>query len=302
MNIGIIGIGGIGGYLGAKLTSYYPSTSDLRIHFIARGEHLKAINQNGIKLITPIETTVSHPFLATNSAFDCDKMDYIFYCTKSYDVKDSLRQIMPMIKAETVIIPFLNGVLGYETLKEALPDNLVCEACAYIFSEIDSPGVIKETTPKNFFYFGDSFSITDSLIEIAKIARGAGINIMYSPDIKRRVWEKFEYISPLATLTAAYNITCGQIVESDDYTAKIMALYNEFESVAFAKNVLKKTSLADSMYEKLLSAPYTATTSMQRDHVAGKKTEKESLVNYIIDEAEKYGIDTPVYKELERII
>jgi 2-dehydropantoate 2-reductase len=52
MRIGIIGIGGIGGYYGGKLALKYAGSGEHEIIFFARGEHLAAIRKNGLKLVT----------------------------------------------------------------------------------------------------------------------------------------------------------------------------------------------------------------------------------------------------------
>ena len=40
MRIGIIGIGGVGGYYGGKLAMKYTGTGEHQVIFFARGEHL----------------------------------------------------------------------------------------------------------------------------------------------------------------------------------------------------------------------------------------------------------------------
>ncbi len=37
--IGILGIGGVGGYFGGKLAAYYHNSNEVQIIFIARGEN-----------------------------------------------------------------------------------------------------------------------------------------------------------------------------------------------------------------------------------------------------------------------
>lgn len=53
MNIAIIGIGGVGGYFGGKLSK--GKSEELQIYFVARGEHGKKIRENGLVLKTSAE-------------------------------------------------------------------------------------------------------------------------------------------------------------------------------------------------------------------------------------------------------
>ncbi|MBW2638323.1 MAG: hypothetical protein JRC86_12545 [Deltaproteobacteria bacterium] len=67
MKIAVLGIGGVGGYYGAKLASAYASSEEHRIFFIARGDHLKAIQEKGLTLITPTESFSAIPSVATGN-------------------------------------------------------------------------------------------------------------------------------------------------------------------------------------------------------------------------------------------
>ena len=51
MRIGIVGIGGVGGYFGGKLAREYENSSEHEIIFIARGQHLNAIQKNGLQFL-----------------------------------------------------------------------------------------------------------------------------------------------------------------------------------------------------------------------------------------------------------
>jgi len=64
LRIGIIGIGGVGGYFGGKLVREYEGSEQHEIIFIARGEHLKAIQKNGLRLFTKEGDYIARPKIA----------------------------------------------------------------------------------------------------------------------------------------------------------------------------------------------------------------------------------------------
>ncbi|HNX23285.1 MAG TPA: 2-dehydropantoate 2-reductase N-terminal domain-containing protein, partial [Spirochaetota bacterium] len=45
MNIAVIGIGGVGGYFGGKLSRLLKDNKNLNIYFIARNQHLAEIKK-----------------------------------------------------------------------------------------------------------------------------------------------------------------------------------------------------------------------------------------------------------------
>ena len=82
----IVGIGGVGGYYGGLLARKYENHPEIEISFVARGAHLEAIQQNGLKVIAENETFVARPAIATNNVSETGIADYIILATKSYDL------------------------------------------------------------------------------------------------------------------------------------------------------------------------------------------------------------------------
>jgi 2-dehydropantoate 2-reductase len=67
------------------------------IYFIARGEHLKAINQRGIVVKTPERTISAKPCLATSDIGEIPSPDLILLCVKSYDLNQAVASIKTVI-------------------------------------------------------------------------------------------------------------------------------------------------------------------------------------------------------------
>ncbi|GAB3169135.1 2-dehydropantoate 2-reductase N-terminal domain-containing protein [Telluribacter humicola] len=80
--IGIIGIGGIGGFIGAPLVNYYSQTDGVEIVFICRGETLKSISSRGLILKAAEKEIVAHPVLVSDDAKHIGKLDAVFITTK----------------------------------------------------------------------------------------------------------------------------------------------------------------------------------------------------------------------------
>ena len=99
MNIGIIGIGGVGGYFGGKLTGLLGQYKDLKIYFVARNKHLEEIKKNGLILST-IEKgeTICRPTMATDDIDELPELDLCFLCVKSYDFNSVLKAVKTKLK------------------------------------------------------------------------------------------------------------------------------------------------------------------------------------------------------------
>jgi len=95
LRIGIIGIGGVGGYFGGKLAREFEKSSEHEIIFIARGEHLKAIQKNGLHLFTKEGDGIAWPNIATDNPAVAGLFDLVFFCTKSYSLETQRGNLPP---------------------------------------------------------------------------------------------------------------------------------------------------------------------------------------------------------------
>jgi 2-dehydropantoate 2-reductase len=107
MKIAIIGIGGVGGYYGGKLSTHYGDHNDVEVTFIARGEHLKEIQKEGLKLITNEGTFIAKPDKATDNPANCGIFDLVLFCVKSYDLDHGAKLLYENISEKTVVITLM---------------------------------------------------------------------------------------------------------------------------------------------------------------------------------------------------
>src|SRR5690606_32572834 len=91
MRIGILGMGGIGGFVGAKLARAYSKDRDTQIIFICRGKTKEKILHEGLKFISPKETVTVHPDLTSDDPLEIGLLDLLIVATKSYALADAVR-------------------------------------------------------------------------------------------------------------------------------------------------------------------------------------------------------------------
>lgn len=300
INIGIIGIGGVGGYLGAHLSSYYGSNDSVRISLFARGESALAIKKNGLSLksIGLNNNIIARPYAVYEPHEKAPKMDYLFVCVKSYSVESIIERIKDVSDNHTVIIPFQNGVDGRLKIIEALPDRNVIDGCVYVISYIESPGVIVENgiPDKIRYFYGNTKADNKKLKELDTLLTAVSNQIILVDDISDIVWAKFSRISTLSTIQTYHNITSGQITENPIYKEEYSGLINEFAAVAKHLGYRLDDDILNINLAYVDVVPYGMTTSMQRDFTEGKLSELEGQTGYIVAEAKKAEISVPLYK------
>lgn len=298
--IGILGLGGVGGYFGGLLAKAYLESDTIEIIFIARGETQKVIAQNGLKIIADATETTVFPSLVSNNTKEIGELDYLLCATKTYDIETSFESVKNCISTNTIILPLYNGVDATERIQILFPENTVLQGCVYIVSMIESPGIIKKIGPYEKLFFGSKNAPVSKLNELQSIFEKANIESYLVENIEETVWEKFIFISALASATSYLNENIGGILNNTENKAIYSSLLIEIAAVAVAKGVTLPDDIVAQTIVKLEKTPKDATSSMHRDFLAGKNTEVVSLTKYVVDLAIKHGVATPVYQMIEK--
>ena len=294
MTIAILGIGGVGGYIGGKLAIRYHSGND-RIIFITRGENQRIINAEGLKLITPSGEELARPYTTTNDPLEIGIVDVLICCIKGYDLEESIRAYSQCISGETIVIPLLNGVDAPERIKLLVPQAEVWDGCVYIISQLTAPGRVTQSGSLNHIYLGSGSTEKSRADNIKTILLSAGLNVTVEVDISKIMWEKFFFISPLATLTSFVKLPIGKILSDSSYKEKLLALMNELYQIVKARNISLPENIIKETLHKLSSLPYETTSSMEKDFQKGKRTELKSLTGYVVESGKHFHIATPMY-------
>jgi 2-dehydropantoate 2-reductase len=104
MRIAIFGTGGAGGYFGAQL-----ALAGEDVVFIARGDHLRAMRANGLRLETPSGETIIRTE-ATDNPSEIGNVDAVLVGVKAWQVTEAANAIRPLVGSDTVVVPLQNGV------------------------------------------------------------------------------------------------------------------------------------------------------------------------------------------------
>ena len=296
--IGILGLGGVGGYFGGLLAKAYFESDVIEIVFIARGETQKAIAKNGLKIKTDTDEMTVFPSLVSDNPDEIGNLDYLICATKTYDIETSFKSIRKCITLNTIILPLYNGVDATERIQNLFPENTVLQGCVYIVSMIESPGIIKKIGSYEKLFFGSKTAPISKLTELQSIFESANIESYLVENIEETVWEKFIFISALASATSYLNQNIGGILNNPEYMEFYISLLNEITAVTVVKGLKLPSDIVAQTITKLEKSPQDNTSSMHRDLLAGHKTEVDSLTKYVVNEGLKYGVATPVYQKI----
>jgi 2-dehydropantoate 2-reductase len=269
MRVAIVGLGGVGGYLGAMFAK-----NGIDVVGFARGEHLEAIQKQGITVIED-QTQWSVHLNAAELNAASGHFDVVLFCVKSYDLEASYKLIAQHIDTNSILLSFSNGVNNGDILRR-LSNAVVLDGCVYILSHIEKPGIIRKKGKVFAAVFGGDAEATQKL---ATLFAQANLRCKTPNDIKTALWKKYIFIAAFATLSAYYEKSIGFIYEHHFEEAK--ALLEEI--AAFAKE-REGVDIYDEVEKSLQTAskvPYDSSTSMALDFKNKRKTELENLSGYV---------------------
>ena len=200
MKIAVIGAGGVGGYFGGRL-----ALGGHDVHFLARGRHLHAMRGNGLVIECDGGPFVVRSPNVTDDPRALKGAPIVLNTVKLWDLAQNGRDIAAagVVGAETVVIPFQNGVEAIDLLAEGIPRERIASGVAYIAATIREPGVIAVTGKMARLRFGPTAESQRAVMQsFADACKSAGIDADLSIDIRRTLWEKFIFLNAFSGVTA----------------------------------------------------------------------------------------------------
>ena len=299
MRIAVMGIGGVGGYYGGLLARRYGGDTDVEVVFIARGEHLKTIQAQGLQVKSVAQGDfTAHPDLATDDPSGCGTFDIVLLCVKGYSLTESAQLLTPAIGDDTIVIPLLNGVDNVEKLRSVLTKGRIWNGCVYISSLLTGPGSCRQVGGSCKMFFGNETKEEPDGKRVEDLFRKADIDAEYRSDIKNIAWEKYVFVSPVGNATTFRGRSMGAILEDDEGMRLMETLLDELLALAAAHTVRFPDNIKEATIEKVRGFPYEAKTSYQRDFEQGNSTEIDTFAGFIVDDARRLGLPAPAHEKV----
>lgn len=299
IKIGILGIGGIGGFVGAPLAKKYKDTNT-KIIFICRGETKNAIQNEGLTFESKGTKDTIFPDLVSDNPAEIGILDVLIITSKSYSVNEILATYKDCISNDTIIITLQNVVNAREIIRETLPElGEIMEGCIYVASNVKSPGHVQHVGgPGKIFVGGQKEN--KWLIDLLT---AGGLDITYVENINQILWKKYLFVAPVAGITSAYNVSFGQLLEDKNLMHTLEGMMIEIQSLASKNNISLTQEDIETSKDLLTKFPFESKSSLQLDFENNNQTEKHFLVDYVIENCKKHGIPTPFYESVnEKII
>ncbi|WP_119422719.1 ketopantoate reductase family protein [Desertibaculum subflavum] len=298
MKIAIIGAGGVGGYFGARLAA-----AGNEVHFVARGAHLKAMREHGLKVKSPCGDIALEPVNATDDASSIGPADIVLFCVKLYDTESAAAKLGPLVGKDTLVIPLQNGVDSAERMAAVVPPANVVGGVAYISATIAAPGQVAHLNKVHKLDFGRLDGQPDArLARFEAAGNAAGFVALHRTDITVALWEKFLFLASFAAVTAAARVDNAGIQKVPELSALLHDAMAEVAAIAKAKGIQLAADAVARNYKFVASMPGPMKASMAHDLDRGNRLEVDGLSGTIVRMGAALNVPTPVHRALHAIL
>lgn len=290
MNIVIYGTGGVGGYFGARLHQ-----AGNKVTFIARGEHLKAIQKNGLLLKSIKGNYLVSNALASNSLSDIVDIDLILICVKTWQLHKVAESIKPFLSNKTIVISLLNGVDNAVVLSSYINKNQVMGGLCKIVSKVEDYGIINHLSYEPTIVFSElNNTITKRALQLKAVFENAGFKTVLSTNIEQEIWTKFLFITTISAIGALTRATIGEMLAQPFIKNMMHLTALEIVEVAKSKGIYLPDDCIEKQFKIIENQLYNTTSSLQRDIMEGKPSELEAQNGMVVKLGKEMGIPTPV--------
>ncbi len=285
----IVGVGGVGGYFGARLAA-----DGNEVAFLARGAHGDAMRRNGLSVKSPCgDLHIDAPDVPADVA-DIGFADVILFCVKLWDVDAAAAQIKPLLAHDTAVIPVQNGVTTCDRLAELLGPHHVMGGVAKISAVIESPGVIRHKGRLAQLIFGERDGTASWRQDgVSTACQSAGIEHRVSNAIDRDIWEKFVLLAPLAGAACFYRAPVGAVIGDPDRHALLAELMRETAAVGRAAGVALDDGLVERILRQVHDFDPSTKPSMLVDLERGRRLELDWLTGEVVRLGRDLDVATP---------
>ncbi|MFI6938365.1 2-dehydropantoate 2-reductase [Streptomyces sp. NPDC050418] len=313
MKVAVVGAGAIGAYVGAAL---HRAGAD--VHLLARGPHLAAMRQHGVKVHSPRGDWTAHVH-ATDRAEDIGPVDHVFLGLKANSYAACGPLVEPLLQEHTSVIAAQNGIPWWyfhrhggpydgQRVESVDPGGSVSAVLAqeraigcvvYAATELEGPGVVRHIEGTRFSIGEPDRSVSKRCLEFSEAMQAGGLKCPVEPDLRNDIWIKLLgniSFNPISALTRA---TMREMCLHDSTRGVIELMMAETLAVASALDCRPEISIE----RRIAGAERVGDhrTSTLQDLEKGKPLELDVLLSAVVELAAISGVEVPTLRTVAAI-
>jgi 2-dehydropantoate 2-reductase len=311
MRLCIFGAGAIGGLLGARLAQ----AGEVEVTLIARGGHLAAMRERGLRLLAEGEDVTLTPRTA-GDAIEAGEQDYVIITLKASAVADAVEAMQPLLGPKTAVVMAVNGLPWWyfygvpgpwrdhrlasldpedKQWKGIGPERVI--ACVvYPAAEVVSHGVVRHVSGDRMSLGEPDGSRSPRVEALSQALIRAGFKAPVKTDIRTEIWVKLwgnVAFNPISALTGG---TLAQICTDPTTRALVRRVMTEAEVVAAKLGVTMPIGVERRVDGAAAVGDHK--TSMLQDFERGRRIELDAIVGAVAELGRLVDLPTPAIDTL----
>jgi 2-dehydropantoate 2-reductase len=292
MKIAVMGTGGVGGYYGALL-----ARSGQDVTFIARGEHLRAIQKDGLRIKSVHGDFVVEKARAVEDPAEIGPVDLVLFTVKTYDLAAAAAAILPLLGPQTTILPLLNGIDAAEQIGGIAGAHRLIGGATWLSAAVEAPGIIGQYSPFRRVVAGELDGLeTPRVRSIIEAFRAAGAEAELATDIRKILWTKFIFIAATSAIGVLTRVPIGDYRNVPETRAVVRTALEEVAAVGRAAGIALDPDVVERTIEFIDAAAPGIKPSLQRDVESGRRSELEALIGIVVRMSRNRGVPIPVLR------
>ena len=305
MKFAVLGAGAIGAYAGAAL-----ARGGADVTLIARGPHLAAMADRGVRVRSPRGDFTAHPRATDDLAAIADA-DVVLVALKAYSLPEIAPRLGELLAPGAAAIWAQNGIPWWypQALADPLPGgglesvdpggviavsiapehNVGC--VVYCSTEIIEPGVIQHIEGTRFTIGEPDGSASDRCRQISAAFAAGGLRAPVETRLRDQIWLKLVGNVAFNPITALTRATLGELGIMPEMRDLLRAIFTECAAVASRLGITFPVSLDRRLEAGIDVGDHK--TSMLQDLEAGKRLELDCMTGAVAELAERLGVDVP---------
>jgi 2-dehydropantoate 2-reductase len=305
MRFAVVGAGAIGAFVGAML-----SRAGEDVTLIARGAHLRAMQEYGVRVRGSLGEFEAQPWIA-DSPGATGEVDVVLLTLKAHSLTDMAPRLEPLLGPETSIVTMQNGIPWWyfyrhggpwegTHLETVDPGGVIAQhieperiigCVVYCSTIITDPGVVEHIEGTRFSIGELDGDKSERCQRLSEAFIRAGLRCPIRSDIRHEIWVKLMgnvAFNPISALTRA---TLREITQCPETRAVAAAIMTEVGEVAKRLGI----ELGISIEQRLMGAEKVGhhKTSMLQDVETGRPLELEPIVGVVVELGRKLGLSMP---------
>ncbi|MDE3724644.1 ketopantoate reductase family protein [Nocardiopsis sp. N85] len=291
MRILVVGAGAVGGYFGARLVR-----AGREVDFLVRPARAELLRRNGLRVRDVDGAVETVPVTAVTADALSPGYDLVVLAVKSYGFDSALKDITPAVGANTVVLPFLNGMRHVDALTGRFGADRVYGGVAMVMTRLGEDGEIVEVGTMARLIYGP---LTETPVippaDVHAALDTGTFSATAVEDAMRELWDKWVFLATMGACNCLMRAPIGRVNSAEGGRDFTRAVFEEAAAVAAASGHPLRPETRERADAMVGDTTASTTTSLYWDLTRGNPVEADHIVGDLVARGRSLGVPTPLF-------